>query len=152
VLTDFNRFSLLCTYCSFVIVVPFSGEGAAVVSSIRGPRGWWRRVCGHRLATNSESEAHQHTSLHVPVDRHRQSCDERAVLTWTRRMKWLQVSLHHITCVGSPDKSYHLMLFSVNQVLRIVKIDSFREFSGVWSLGLLNCSKLCLINFFEYTR
>lgn len=50
-------------------------------------------------------------------------------------------------CDASPARSYHLMLFSVNQQLGIVEIESFREFSGVGWLQLFNCSNFCPLEY-----
>jgi hypothetical protein len=50
--------------------------------------------------------------------------------------------LYNIKCVACRAKSCYLMLFSVNQLLRIVKIDSFREFYFVWWLRMFSSSRL----------
>jgi hypothetical protein len=52
--------------------------------------------------------------------------------------------LYNVKCDSIPAKSCNLIVFPVNIVLQIVKIDSRHEFPGVWWLRFFHCRDLCL--------
>jgi hypothetical protein len=102
-------------------------------SGLRGVGTQWPQINNNLWL---RSTAHLRKLSHVSLDRHRQSCEERAVRTCSSRVKWLQISYAILSALEA------LLNRAIWCYSQWTKIDSFREFCGVLLLRLYSCSKL----------